>query len=348
MKKRITYKDAGVDIDAGNLFAKMIKERVKKAWPGMEKEIGGFAGGGPIPHKATRANGSVDGVGTKLKIASLLGKVDTVGQDAVAMSAVDMYVSGSRPLYLMDYLAVEKLRPEFHVQIIDGVIKACKMAGCILIGGETAELPGFFKYPWLFDLTTSVIGFPDPEISFVKPKKNFLVYGWPSFGPASNGFSLLRKVFDLNDESDKVRKKLERKRPNLQCSTLCDYLLEPTPIWISNMEYERKRGVKFAGHAHITGGGMTDNIPRILPDNLKVVINRSAWLRPIIFGLAQRLGKIETEEMERTFNNGIMIISLIDPLGPHVTDGRASLIGTVEKRKKGEKQVQFDGMYFDP
>lgn len=348
MAQGMTYKQAGVDIEAGNFFTQMIKERVWAVWPEMENEIGGFAGGGIISPGAKKVKGSVDGVGTKLKIAGLVGVVNTVGQDAVAMSAVDMYVSGCQPKYILDYLAVEKLLPEFHIGVIDGVIMACQLAGCRLIGGETAEMPGFFKYPWLFDLTTSVIGFSNPGLVFIPVKECQLVLGWFSNGAGSNGFSLLRKVFGLNGSPSEVRKKLNKKWVDFNGKTLAEVLLKPTPIHIKQLELERENGVLFSGHAHITGGGMVDNIPRILPPKLKVVIDRSTWVRPAIFSVAQKIGNIRTEEMDHVFNQGIMVASIFDPMRgascPH-SYGYATIIGKVARRKGGESQVQFVGKF---
>lgn len=344
-KKGMTYKDAGVDIDAGNLFAQMIKELVEEAWPGRGNEIGGFSGGGPIPHSARKVSGSTDSVGTKLKIAGIANQIWTVAQDAVAMSAVDMYVSGKKPLYLYDCLSVEKLDPENHIHVIEGLIHACKLAGCKLSGGETAELPGFFKHPWMFDIVTFVIGFPDPALTFTKIKPGYPVYGWLSGGPASNGFSLIRKVFKLDDSPSVVEKRLWKRRKDLNGDTLANTLLAPTPIYIQNMEEQRKRGVRFAGHAHNTGGSFPDNVPRMLPENVKVVIDRSKWERPCIFSSIQKLGNISTADMDRTFNNGIMVVSIVDPAGKKITDQNAVLIGEVKRRKIGDPAVELIGTY---
>jgi len=344
-KDGLTYAKSGVNIDEADLFTRMIKERVAEAWPDTAVEIGGFAGGGPIPKGSIKVDGSVDGVGTKLKIAGILGKLDTVGQDAVAMSAVDGYIAGAKPEYLMDYLAVEKLKAEYHIQIIEGLIRACKLAGCKLIGGETAELPGFFKYSWLFDLTTSVISFRKNKPKYVPVKGGFDLYGWPSFGPASNGYSLLRNIFNLDDAPSRVRKRLEKRWSELDGKSLGECLLEPTPIWIDTIENEVSKGVRFAGHAHMTGGGI-ENIKRILPADIKVIIDRSSWRRPAIFGLAQRLGNVSTEEMERVFNNGNMVVSIVDPAGPAIEE-HAIKIGSVVEWIWGENQVEMFGQYRD-
>jgi len=347
-EEETTYKAAGVDIDAADFFVRMIKERVAEAWPEAAREIGGFAGGGSIPVGAKAVRGSTDGTGTKAILAALAEDFSGIGQDAVAMSAVDMYVSGYNPTYLLDSLDVASLKPELHIKIIDSIITACRLADCRLIGGETAELPDMFKHPWMFNLNTMAIGFPHSDLNFVPVKPDQFVYGWFSYGPASNGFSLIRKVFGLKERPSKVRKKLERRWLELGGKTLAQALLKPTPIYIRQIEEQRERGVKFAGHAHITGGGLVENIPRILPQDCKVVIYRSSWSRPSIFPLIQKLGNVPAEDMDRTFNQGIMVVSIVDPSkGEFLTDSQVHVIGQVREREDDEPQVQFEGEYND-
>lgn len=341
-KQRLTYKAAGVDIKAADRFVAMIKERVAKAWPEAAAEIGGFAGGGKIPFNAKRLVASTDGPGTKIILAAMIEDFSGIGQDVVAMSAVDTYVSGQRPTYLLDSLKVAKLNPELHIEIIKSIIKGCKQAGCVLVGGETAEMPDLFRYNWMVDVDTFVIGFSDPELSFIEVKPGQKVWGWPSYGPGSNGFSLLRKVFKLKEAPSKVRKRLERSWPELGGRTLAEVLLKPTPIWILAIEQKRRHGVKFAGHAHITGGGMPGNIPRILPGNCKIIIDRSSWPRPPIFRLTQELGNVPDKDMDRTFNQGIMVVSIV----AEGDIGQPS-IGQVERRQGNEPQVEFIGKYND-
>ena len=339
------YKQAGVNVDAGNLFAEMIRERVQRAWIEAENTIGGFAGRGCIPEGASFIDASNDGTGTKIILAALAEKFYGIGQDAVAMGAVDTYVSGSMPKYLLDTLDVAELRPELHIQIIESVIRGCIIAGCRLIGGETAELPDMFKYPWMVNLNVASIGFPTPELEYVPVKAGQRVYGWLSHGVASNGFSLIREIFKLKDDPSVVRRRLQKKWKGFAEQTLADVLLQPTPIWIREIEQERKRGVWFAGHAHITGGGMIDNFPRILPPELKAVIYRNAWKRPPIFSLIQQEGQVSDEDMDRTFNQGIMVGSIVSAIGKQPST--PLLIGVVETRKDNEPQVQFTGAYSD-
>lgn len=358
-----TYKQAGVDIEASDTFTDMIKKRVQENWPETADEIGGFAGGGPIPPGAVKIKGSTDGTGTVAILSALVNDFSGIGQNAVAMGAVDMYVAGARPFYLLDTLNTGRLDPEKHIQIIESVIEGCKLAGCKLIGGETAELPDMFKYSWMFNLDVAVIGFPDPELAFLPVREGHPVYGWGSGGPGSNGFSLLRKVHNLRLKEDgllglfrkifrlkgsmsKVLDNLLKPREEFHGQSLTDRLLRPTPIWIRRIEEERKRGVKFARHAHITGGGMVGNIPRILPVDLSVVIDKSKIIRPAIFYYTQEVGKIAEAEMDRVFNQGVMVASIVDPSGELPQGDGVVRIGEVAKRRGDEPRVQFTGRYY--
>ncbi len=346
-ERKDAYREAGVNIDAGNLFAEMIKERIEEAWPGL-KSIGGFAGKAQVPFDCDNYFPSTDGTGTKAILAAMIEHFDGIGQDAVAMGVIDTYVAGARPDGVLDNLDIAVLDPDKHIKIIDSVIRACKMAGCVLLGGETAELPDMFKHDWMFNLNVMSIGFDDQNLEFADMESGQSVYCWPSYGPASNGFSLLRKVFGLKERPSRARKKLERVWSDLG-GPLYESLLRPTPIWIKEIEALREEGVEFAGHAHITGGGLIDNPARILSDRFKMVIDRSSWSRPPIFPLVQDLGKISVADMDRTFNNGIMIISV--PIEDDETIGfyseHATLIGVIEDRDHDEPPVILTGKYND-
>lgn len=263
------------------------------------------------------------------------------------MSAVDTYVSGRRPRYLWDSLKVAKLIPDLHIQIIDSIIEGCRQAGCILVGGETAEMPDLYKYDWMADVDTFVIGFPDPELEFVPVRPGQEVWGWPSFGVCANGFSLVRKVFKLKEAPSMARRRLERKWSEFDGLTLAEELMRPTPIWIKTIEEERERGVKFARHAHITGGGMPGNIPRILPANCKVIIHRTNWIRPTVFPLIQLLGSVPDQEMDRTFNQGVIVVSIVEPDGETIRNGHAFFMGEIEERQGDEPQVILSDTYSD-
>jgi phosphoribosylformylglycinamidine cyclo-ligase len=350
MTEKDAYAKAGVDIGAGTQFIEMMKERFAKAWPGAERNIGGFAGTVPVPRGSQSMVASTDGVGTKLILAAAMDMFDGIGRDAVAMSAVDSYVAGTKPKYLLDYFATGCLDPEKHIRIIDSLIAGCYDAGCQIIGGETAEMPGFFKHNWFVDLVTFVVGFDDEPKTFDEEPREYSplkvgqkVYGWPSYGPASNGFSLLRKVHGLNTSPSKMRRKLESR--SLMGRPLAEALLAPTPIWIKELERQRANGVKFSGHVHVTGGGLIDNPPRILPSYLKMVIGRNFWNRPKIFYFTQELGNISQSDMDRTFNNGIMMISVVSDDGMPMVSSKAIEIGVIEKRKGDEPQSELFDKY---
>ncbi len=344
-RKLDAYSKAGVNIDAGMLFVEMIKDRFAKAWPGTERNIGGFAGTVPVPKGVRSMVASTDGVGTKLILAAVMNMFDGVGRDAVAMSAVDSYVAGIKPSYLLDYFATGLLDPEKHIAIIDSLIAGCKDACCQIIGGESAEMPGFFKRDWYVDLVTFAVGFDENPIRYAPLKVGQKVYGLPSYGAASNGFSLLRKVHGLNTSPSKMRRKLESE--SLMGYPLAEALLKPTPIWIKALEEERAKGVKFSGHIHVTGGGLEDNPPRILPSGLKMVIDRSSWERPGIFYFTQEKGKISQRDMDRTFNNGLMMLSVVSDDGVPFDCPHAFEIGVIEKRKGNEAQSELVGKYSD-
>ncbi|MFC1721978.1 AIR synthase-related protein [Patescibacteria group bacterium] len=344
MTKEITYAEAGVDIDQGKEFVKRLQNMRAKAWPDAPP-IGGFAGRCKIPTNRDEFDTSTDSTGTKIVLAALAEIYDGIGQDAVAMSAVDIYAAGSKPFHILDFFAVDHQETERDLAIMQSLINGCKLAECTLPGGELAVLPDFFKYPWMCELVTFAIGFPLPKPNYVSVEQGLTVWGWPSYGPACNGFSLLRKVFKLTDSPSRVRPRLHKHWDDLQ-STLADALLAPTPIWIKDIEILRRKGVAFAGHAHITGGGLVENIPRILPANCKVIIDRRNWKRPPIFRLTQELGPVSADEMDRVFNQGIMMVSIAGSSGIRFP-AWCKLIGLVEKRRDNEPQVEFIGQYND-
>lgn len=347
MTQSNAYRDAGVDIEAGENFAGMIRERVRRAWPGGEDVIGGFAGEVPVPVGVKRMAGSVDGTGTKAILAALSDIYYGIGIDAVAMAAQDMYIAGCQPMYALDVLNVSNLSPGTQIQIIESVIKGCQQAGCSLIGGETAELPDMFPVPWMFNLDVTVVGFSIERGSAVfDVRAGQKVIGWPSNGPASNGFSLIRKVFGLKGPDwEQAQENLMREYGALDNNPLAVHLLRPTPIWINQIEAQRLRGVIFSAHAHITGGGMPGNIPRVLPPGLKVVIERGSWKRPPIFRLIAEKGDIDQADMDVTFNQGIQVVSIADGCWAEVNDPEARVIGEVKEREGDEPQVELVGFY---
>ncbi|MDP3997912.1 MAG: AIR synthase-related protein [Candidatus Andersenbacteria bacterium] len=344
MSQASAYAASGVDIDKGALFVKMVKERIAKAWPGREDAIGGFAGLLQLATPTSILKTCCDGSGTIAILGALTGRFSLIGHNAAAMSLVDAYVASTHPVGLNDVIGTGSLDPERHIGIIDGIINACQYSeDCFIVGGETAEQPGMYKYDWIVDINTFVVGIPDPDIVTGNVQPGQPVYGWPSYGPASNGFSLIRNVFNLNTDPESARDTLNQLPLDGACS-LADALLVPAPVYINQIEVQRRTGIRFAAHAHITGGGLVDNIPRVLPENCKVVLDRSAWLRPSIFKAIQETGHITPAEMDRVFNQGIMVASIID--GNEMPDScNATCIGTVEQRQGNEPQVQFTGSF---
>ena len=348
MTQQTAYESAGVNIDAGEHFVQLIRDRIRAAWPETAQEIGGFAGRFAFKKASLGGMAGTDGSGTVAILCALTKRWKMLGQNAAAMSVVDAYVAGARVVGLLDVLDVAKLDPETHIAIIDGLIEGCKLAGpqCRLIGGETAELPDMFAHPWMVNINTTAIGEVHEYFSEfprdVVPGQR--VFGWPSNGFGSNGFSLVRKVFDLRGDPTDALRKMEGKCPGLDIP-LVDALLQPTPIWIPEIEKEIRRGRVFQAHAHITGGGLVDNIPRVLPQNVKVVLDRSMWVRPPIFSITQDVGRIEDEEMDRVFNQGLMMVSILANESADPTCKLCQNIGTVMERSGNEPQVQFIGKF---
>ncbi|ERM92751.1 phosphoribosylformylglycinamidine cyclo-ligase [Caldanaerobacter subterraneus] len=301
------YKDAGVNIDEGNKFVKMIKPFAEKTIKeGVLEGIGGFAALYEIKnYKNPVLVSSTDGVGTKLKIAFMMDKHDTVGIDLVAMCVNDVIVVGAKPLFFLDYFATGKLESEKAIQVIKGVAEGCEIAGCALIGGETAELPGFYK-EGEYDLAGFCVGIVEKEeiIDTSSMVIGDVVIGLSSSGLHSNGYSLVRKVF-----FEKNNFSIEDYVPDIG-KTLGEVLLTPTKIYVKSVEV--LKGLKIKGMAHITGGGFIENIPRILRKGVSARIYKGSWEVPIIFDMIKRLGEIEEKEMYRTFNMGIGMVVIID------------------------------------
>ncbi|NBJ15691.1 MAG: phosphoribosylformylglycinamidine cyclo-ligase [Dehalobacter sp. 4CP] len=304
----ITYKDAGVDIQAGNEAVEKIKPAVAATWrPGVLGGLGGFGGlfsldlqkySDPVLVSGT------DGVGTKLRLAFQLDKHDTIGQDAVAMCVNDVLVQGAEPLFFLDYLAVGKLVPERIASIVGGVAEGCRLAGCALIGGETAEMPGFYAEEE-YDIAGFAVGAVnrDKLIDGSDIREGDILLGLKSSGLHSNGFSLVRKIF--------AEYPLDKVFPELG-GPLGEVLIIPTRIYVKSVLALLDK-MAVPGMVHITGGGLTENIPRVLPSGLGTEIVPSTWQVPPVFQLMQKLGKVEDPEMLRTFNMGIGFVLVIHP-----------------------------------
>jgi phosphoribosylformylglycinamidine cyclo-ligase len=296
----VTYRDAGVDIDAGDELVERIKPRVKRSMrPEVLGGIGGFGALVEVPldryRKPVLVSGT-DGVGTKLRLAIDTQRHDGVGIDLVAMCVNDVIVQGAEPLFFLDYYASGKLDVGVGERVIAGIVEGCVQAGCALVGGETAEMPGMY-HGADYDLAGFCVGVVEKDaiIDGSKTRAGDAVLGLPSSGPHSNGFSLIRKILQLSNAD------LEA---DLQGVSLIERLMAPTRIYVKPL-LKLMREVPLHGLSHITGGGLVDNIPRVLPDGLEVVLERSAWRRDAIFEWLQQQGKIADADMYRVFNCGI-------------------------------------------
>jgi phosphoribosylformylglycinamidine cyclo-ligase len=296
----VTYRDAGVDIDAGDELVERIKPRVKRSMrPEVLGGIGGFGALVEVPldryRKPVLVSGT-DGVGTKLRLAIDTQRHDGVGIDLVAMCVNDVIVQGAEPLFFLDYYASGKLDVGVGERVIAGIVEGCVQAGCALVGGETAEMPGMY-HGADYDLAGFCVDVVEKDaiIDGSKTRAGDVVLGLPSSGPHSNGFSLIRKILQLSGADLQA---------DLQGVSLIDRLMAPTRIYVKPL-LALMREVSPHGLSHITGGGLVDNIPRVLPEGLEVVLERSAWPRVAIFEWLQEQGKIADAEMYRVFNCGI-------------------------------------------
>ena len=296
MAKNLSYRDAGVDIDAGDELVERIKPYARRTLrPEVLAGIGGFGALCGIPRKFKRPVlvSGTDGVGTKLKLAFELDKHDTVGIDLVAMSVNDVLVQGAEPLFFLDYFACGKLEQRVAAQVIKGIARGCELAGCALIGGETAEMPGMYP-PGEYDLAGFCVGVVERDAILdgrsIRPGDAIL--GLASSGPHSNGYSLIRKILERERPADPRR------------------LLEPTRIYVKPVLKLLKK-VSVKGLAHITGGGLTGNVPRILPNKTRAVIRQVSWPRPEVFQWLQRAGNVAESEMHRVFNCGIGMVVVV-------------------------------------
>lgn len=304
-----SYKKAGVDITAGYKAVELIKGHIKKtAVTGMISDIGDFSG--LFEPDLTGINRPVlvsgtDGVGTKLKVAFLTGIHNTIGIDCVAMCVNDIICCGAKPLFFLDYLALGKNIPEMVSEIVSGVTAGCVKAGCGLVGGETAEMPSFYK-EGEYDLAGFAVGIVDKDkvINNSEMKAGDVIIGLPSSGVHSNGYSLVRKVFDVENGS------LNKKLPEYSGKTLGEVLLTPTEIYVKPMLALNKE-VKIKGVSHITGGGFFENIPRCLKNGVSAVISRKALRIPPIFGIIATAGDVPDRDMFNTFNMGVGMTVII-------------------------------------
>ena len=334
MAKGLSYRDAGVDMDVGDALVDAIKPFAKRTMrPEVLAGIGGFGALCRIPRKYKRPVlvSGTDGVGTKLKLAFELDKHDTVGIDLVAMSVNDVLVQGAEPLFFLDYFACGRLERGVAEQVIRGIARGCELAGCSLIGGETAEMPGMYP-EGEYDLAGFCVGVVEQDriLDGRKIRPGDALLGLASSGPHSNGYSLIRKI-------------LEKQKPDSIAG-----LLEPTRIYVKSV-LKLLRRVPVKGLAHITGGGLTGNVPRILPRKTRAVIRKASWPQPEVFGWLQRAGNVAEDEMHRVFNCGIGMVVVVAPgdVKRAMQQLRASgetvhAIGTIEKGPGGEPECVIE------
>ena len=306
-KSSLSYRDAGVDIDAGDALVDRIKPLAKKTLrDGVLGGIGGFGALFEVPkrYKEPVLVSGTDGVGTKLKLAFDLNRHDTVGQDLVAMSVNDILVLGAESLFFLDYFACGKLDVDTAAAVVGGIAKGCELAGCALIGGETAEMPGMYP-PGEYDLAGFAVGVVEKSEA-LDGKKTIaagdVVLGLASSGAHSNGYSLVRKI-------------IERAQPDMNApfdgdKTLADVVMAPTRIYVKPVLATLAK-VAIKGMAHITGGGLLENIPRVLPENTVADIDGKSWPRPKLFQWLQAEGNVDEKEMHRTFNCGIGLVLVV-------------------------------------
>jgi phosphoribosylformylglycinamidine cyclo-ligase len=304
-KQSLSYKDAGVDIDAGNALVENIKGAVKRTT--RPEVIGGLGGFGsvcqlPTGYKEPVLVAGTDGVGTKLRLAIDLAKHDTVGIDLVAMCVNDLIVQGAEPLFFLDYYATAKLDVNVASSVVEGIAEGCIQSGCALVGGETAEMPGMY-HKGDYDIAGFCVGVAEKsrllDGSKVAAGDQLIALG--ASGPHSNGFSLIRKVLDVNNTDTNEL---------LDGKAIGEHLLEPTKIYVKSV-LELMKNVDVHALSHITGGGFWENIPRVLPATAQAVINGESWQWPSIFNWLKENGNITTHEMYRTFNCGVGMIIVV-------------------------------------
>ncbi|MDD3326685.1 MAG: phosphoribosylformylglycinamidine cyclo-ligase [Zoogloea sp.] len=338
----LTYRDAGVDIDAGDALVDRIKPFAKRTMrPEVMGGIGGFGALFEISKKFKEPVlvSGTDGVGTKLKLAFQLNKHDTVGRDLVAMSVNDILVQGAEPLFFLDYFACGKLDVDTAATVIQGIAQGCELSGCALIGGETAEMPSMYP-DGEYDLAGFAVGAVEKsqiiDGSTIRPGD--VVLGLASSGAHSNGYSLIRKVIEIakpNLEGDFHGRKLK------------DVIMEPTRIYVKSLlALMEKRAGLVKGMAHITGGGLLENVPRVLADNVTAVLKKDAWEMPHLFQWLQHAGNVDAQEMYRVFNCGIGMVVIVaaedaDMAAEQLrsTGETVYKLGTIEARAEGQAQT---------
>lgn len=337
----ISYKDAGVDIDAGNALVERIKDVAKRtSRPGVMAGLGGFGALFEIPegYKQPVLVSGTDGVGTKLRVAMDLNMHSTIGIDLVAMCVNDLVVAGAEPLFFLDYYATGKLNVDVAADVVTGIGAGCEISGCALVGGETAEMPGMYEGED-YDLAGFCVGVVEKSeiIDGSKVAIGDTLIGLPSSGPHSNGYSLIRKILEVKNIDI---------NQDFHGKPLGEVLLEPTRIYVKPL-LELIKQVDVNSLSHITGGGLYENLPRVLPENAKAVIDNNSWVRPEIFNWLQEQGNVEDKEMLRTLNCGIGMVVVVPAdqaekaLSVLKDQGESPVIlGSIEAAAADEEQVE--------
>lgn len=341
----ISYKDAGVDIDAGNALVDRIKGVAKRTRrPEVMAGLGGFGALCEIPegYKRPVLVSGTDGVGTKLRLAMDLNKHDKIGIDLVAMCVNDLIVAGAEPLFFLDYYATGQLNVDIAADVVKGIGEGCELSGCALVGGETAEMPGMY-HGEDYDLAGFCVGVVEKEdiLDGSKVKTGDVLLGLPSSGPHSNGYSLIRKIIDVRGADIHAP---------FGDGTLADALMQPTRIYVKPI-LSLLAKTEVTALSHITGGGLLENIPRVLPENTKAVIDLTSWVRPDIFNWLQEQGNVEEREMYRTLNCGVgMVIAIPENKVTEALDilraegEEPFVLGKIEPLNGDEEQVELVGL----
>ena len=341
----LSYKDAGVDIDAGNALVERIKHVAKRtSRPEVMGGLGGFGALCELPsgYKEPVLVSGTDGVGTKLRLAMDLGIHDTIGIDLVAMCVNDLVVAGAEPLFFLDYYATGKLNVDIAAEVVTGIGRGCELAGCALVGGETAEMPGMYEGDD-YDLAGFCVGVVEKSeiIDGSKVKTGDKLIGLGASGPHSNGYSLIRKVLEISGAD---------LQQDMGGQTLAQALMAPTRIYVKNL-LQLRQSVQLNALSHITGGGLLENLPRVLPEGASARIDVGSWEMPPVFRWLREAGNIDLREMYRTFNCGVgMVIcvpadaadSAVQALKEMGED--AFIIGTIEEAAAGSEAVELVGL----
>ena len=344
-KPSLSYKDAGVDIEAGNALVERIKHVAKRTRrPEVMAGLGGFGALCELPtgYKEPVLVSGTDGVGTKLKLAMDLNIHDTIGIDLVAMCVNDLVVAGAEPLFFLDYYATGKLNVDTAAAVVEGIGKGCELAGCSLVGGETAEMPGMYEGED-YDLAGFCVGVAEKSklIDGSEVKSGDTLIGLASSGAHSNGYSLIRKIIEVNDADLSMP---------VGDTTLGKALMAPTRIYVKPV-LKLMKNCSIHALSHITGGGLQENIPRVLPEGCKAVIDTQSWEQPEVFKWLQRNGNVDPYEMYRTFNCGVGMIIAVDNADAEQAlkvlkeqDEEAWIIGHIAEVNGDEEQVELLGL----